>query len=81
MSEKEILCTRQAGIPHNTNKDTRYCVSVWEAWKKERKKSCTMVIPELKDMTTAQLSKMDDTFCLGGKEEELPTPCTTLLQD
>ena len=70
MSEEEILRAREAGIPHNTNKDTKYCVSVWEAWKKERQESCGMVIPQLKDMTTAQLSKWMTHFVLEARKKD-----------
>ena len=32
-SDREVEQARAAGVPQKTQKDTMYCMSVWEAWK------------------------------------------------
>ena len=56
VSDSEIIHARLAGIPQTTKNDTKYCVNVWEEWRKQRQQTCSTHIPKLTDMTTTQLS-------------------------
>ena len=68
-TEDDILRGRDAGIPETTKKDTRYCVSIWDAWSKEREQTTHTHIPSLSTMTVAQLSHWMTRFVLEARKK------------
>ena len=74
-SDDEILCAREKGIPENTKNVTKYCLSVWEEWRKQRQARCSMEIAPLSEMTNTQLSIWLSRL-RQGREMALFTPLT-----
>ena len=69
VSNDKIIHSRLAGIPQTTKNDTKYCVNVWEEWRKQRQQTWSTHIPELTDMTTTQLSACMTRFILKAREK------------
>ena len=63
VNEPEIQRRRIDAVPQKTSTDTKYCVNVWEEWRKFHHSS---FIFGLNYNTTAVL---DDPFCFGGSEK------------
>ena len=53
-TDSEIVCARQTAIPAKTVQDTKYCISVFEEWRKYRL-TTGADIKELTDMNKPEL--------------------------
>ena len=53
-TDEEIRAAREAGIPKKTQQDTKFCVNVYEEWRKNRERVLNTTIPPLKSMNAAE---------------------------
>ena len=60
---------REAGIPKTTNADTKYCVGVFEEWKRYCE-TCGTTIPMLTCMTNKQMSHWMTCFILEARKRD-----------
>ena len=70
MTDNEVVQSRQSGIPQATQRDTKYYLSVWEVWRKQRHHVCKTSIPELNTRSTTQLSMWLTRFVLEARRKE-----------
>ncbi len=64
MSKEDIDKTMQSAVPEKTQRDTRYCVRIWEEWAEHRASSTGAVLPPLKDIAQIQLQQWMSCFVL-----------------
>ena len=55
---------REAGIPHKTEQDTRYCKKVWDQWREHRMKTTGVNIAPLHHLSLAELAHWLTNFIL-----------------
>ena len=68
-SDEEVLIAREAGIPEKTQKDTKYCVSVYEEWRKNREKHYNTTIGPLHTMTATNMTHYLSRFVLEARKK------------
>ena len=63
-TNEEIELARKERIPLKTQKDTKYCLNLWMAWKGNREKMTADEIPQLEEMNNLQLTHWLSCFTL-----------------
>ena len=64
VSSEDIAKTMQSAIPKKTQRDTKYCYTLWEDWVLHRAKSTGEVIPSLRNITAEELQRWLCAFVL-----------------
>ena len=64
MTDEEIELARQRGVPAKTVADTKYCIGLFETWRKHRMETTNTDIPTITDMTTQQMQYWMTRFVL-----------------
>ena len=54
-TEEEIRNARAKGVPSKTVEDTKYCVNLWNEWKRYRQETLGDSIPDLTKLSRSQL--------------------------
>ena len=62
--DEDILQARKDGRPKTTQKDTKYCVSIWDDWRTHRESLTAVQIPSLLDMSNTELTHWLTRFVL-----------------
>ena len=68
-TDKEIEEARTKGIPQKMREDTKYCVSLWQAWREHRKCLGT-TIPPLTELNHAELQHWLTRFVLEVRKKD-----------
>ena len=55
MTDEEIESARERAVPAKTVTDTKYCIGLFEAWRKHRMETTNTDIPTIADMTTHEM--------------------------
>ena len=69
-TEGEIQEARLKGVPKKTLDDTRYCMSVWDAWCNYRQKTCGDNIPPLIEQQSSQQQHWLTRFVLEVRKQD-----------
>ena len=64
VSEEDIQQAKQNAVPKSTQRDTQYCVRMWEGWCRSREQSVNCVIPPLCELNKSQLQHWMSRFVL-----------------
>ncbi len=64
VSKEDLDKTMQSAVPDKTQRDTRYCVRIWEEWAEHRASSTGAILPPLKDIAQIQLQQWMSCFVL-----------------
>ena len=55
-SDREIELARASGISHSTQKDTKYCIGLWEAWVAHRAQATGDIIKPIGEISKEELN-------------------------
>ena len=69
-SGEEITEARMQGVPFKTEKDTKYCVCVWESWKEHRIKTTKSDIAPLSELSHSELDYWLTRFVLEARKKD-----------
>ena len=61
---KEVAEARSKGVPHKTQKNTAWCISIWEQWRKHRQQTTGVVISPTLDLDKSGLNYWRSHFIL-----------------
>ena len=64
VSEKDILQAKQRAVPEKTQRDTNYCVRLWDEWCTHRQRATLELIPPLTTLANSQLQHWMSRFVL-----------------
>lgn len=68
MTDENILEARKSAIPKRTQQDTKYCLRVWEAWRKSMNANHGSSVPSLVEMEPQAMAQWMTQFCLGARK-------------
>ena len=63
-TEEEIRNARAKGVPSKTVEDTKYCVNLWNEWKRYRQETLGDSIPDLTELSRSELQHWLTRFVL-----------------
>ena len=69
-TEEEIRNARAKGVPSKTIEDTKYCVNLWNEWKRYRQQTLGDSIPDLTDLSRSQLQHWLTRFVLEVRKKD-----------
>ena len=80
VSDSDIESRRKEAVPKNTQRDTEFCIRVWNEWRKHRIQSSASSIPLLPNITPSELQHWLTRFVLEvRKQDGTEYPPSTLL--
>ena len=69
-TDKEVKSARTQGIPKRTQDDTKYCVSLWNAWKSYRKETTGDIIEDITELSISALNHWLTSFILEVRKKD-----------
>ena len=69
-TEAEIVQARTKGVPLKTQKDTKYCVGVWESWREYRNSTTGAAIAPLTELNHSELDHWLTRFILEVRKKD-----------
>ena len=69
-TEAEIVQARTQGVPLKTQKDTKYCVGVWESWREYRNSTTGAAIAPLTELNHSELDHWLTRFILEVRKKD-----------
>ena len=63
-TDEEVAEARSKGVPYKTQKDTAWCISIWEQWRKHRQQTTGVAIPPTLDLDKSGLNYWLSRFIL-----------------
>ena len=69
-TEEEICNARAKGVPSKTIEDTKYCVNLWNEWKRDRQETLGGSIPDLTELSRSQLQHWLTRFVLEVRKKD-----------
>ena len=69
-TDEEIAQERQKGIPKRTLQDTKYCVTLWDEWRKSRQHSTGEEVDAIEKLTEEQLDHWLTRFILEVRKKD-----------
>ena len=69
-TEEEIRNARAKGVPSKTVEDTKYCVNLWNEWKRYRQETLGDSIPDLTELSRSELQHWLTRFVLEVQKED-----------